>query len=392
MLGNHNLALIAQANGTLKDIGGQVSYLNQKNRFNYGAAAGHIPILYGYLTQGFEPILDENGEVTGLIPTYDQVFRRIFIDQVDFIGSYPLSTTRRFELSGGFARYAEDIEIRRYFQTLSGLTQGERINRDDLEGDPFYFFQAGAAVVGDNSSFGFTSPVRGGRFRLQVSPYVGSDDYVRILGDYRRYFLAKPFTFAIRGLHVGNYGAAETSNTSSSSSFDSNIFTRQYLGYPNYLGFVRGYSFNSFAPEECTPLQNSNACLETSRLIGTRIALASAEVRIPLFGSSGFGLINFPYLPTEINLFFDAGMAWNEGEHFFKLLKFDRDGIFEEEDILQDGTQVTTLVAKRIPVFSTGVSTRFNLFGYTVLELFYAYPFQRPDKGAHLGFQLIPGW
>ena len=30
MLGNHNLAIIAQANGTLKDIGGQVSYLNQK--------------------------------------------------------------------------------------------------------------------------------------------------------------------------------------------------------------------------------------------------------------------------------------------------------------------------------------------------------------------------
>ncbi|MFK7844074.1 MAG: peptidase S9 [Rhodothermales bacterium] len=391
MLGNHNLAVIAQANGTLKDIGGQVSYLNQKNRFNYGGAVGHIPILYGYLTQGIEPIFDENGEITGALPTYDQVFRRIYIDQLDLMGSYPLSSTRRLELSGGFARYAEDIEIRRYVQTFGGLTQGERINRDDLEADPFYFFQAGVSFVGDNSSFGFTSPVRGGRFRLQVSPYVGSADYVRVLGDYRRYFLAKPVTFAIRGLHVGNYGAPEGLNTTNSNSFDSNIFTRQYLGYPNYLGFVRGYSFNSFDPEECTP-SLTGSCVESSRLIGTRIALTSAEVRVPLFGASGFGLINFPYLPTEISLFFDAGLAWNEGEDFFSLLKFDRDGLREEAVTFSDGTTGTSVIAERIPVFSTGVATRFNLFGYTVLELFYAYPFQRPDKGAHIGFQLIPGW
>ncbi|MEM8487378.1 MAG: tolB protein precursor, partial [Bacteroidota bacterium] len=112
----------------------------------------------------------------------------------------------------------------------------------------------------------------------------------------------------------------------------------------------------------------------------------------PLFGASGFGLINFPYLPTEINLFFDAGLAWDDGDDFFSLLKFDRDGIREEQVTFEDGTVATALIAEQVPVFSTGVSTRFNLFGYTILELFYAYPFQRPDKGAHIGFQLIPGW
>ena len=276
-------------------------------------------------------------------------------------------------------------------QTFGGLTQGERINRDDLESPPFYFFQAGAAFIGDNSSFGFTSPVRGGRFRLQVSPFIGSDDYVRVVGDYRRYFLTKPVTFAIRGLHVGNYGAEAELNTNTTSTFDSSIFTRQYLGYPNYLGFVRGYSFNSFDPTECTTTLTSG-CAESNRLIGTRIALASAEVRLPLFGASGFGLINFPYLPTEVSLFFDAGLAWDDGDDFFSLLKFDRNGISETQVTFEDGTVATALVSEQIPVFSTGISTRFNLFGYTILELFYAYPFQRPDKGAHLGFQLIPGW
>lgn len=390
MLGNHNLAVVAQANGTIKDIGGQVSYLNQKNRFNYGGAAGHIPLLYGYLTQNLVPITDENGETVGAALTYDQVFRRIFIDQLDFIGSYPLSSTRRVELTAGFSRYAEDIEIRRYYQGFGGFSQGERINLDDQEADPFYFVQTGAAIVGDNSSFGFTSPVRGGRFRVQVSPYIGSDDYVRVLGDYRRYFLAQPFTFAIRGLHVGNYGAREELSQSSSN-FDSNIFTRQYLGYPNYLGFVRGYSFNSLEPDECTPTIEGN-CGETDRLFGTRIALASAEVRVPLFGASGFGLINFPYLPTELNLFFDAGLAWNSDDNFFDLLTFDRDGVTPETLFDTNGNPVEIDISRRVPVFSTGVSSRFNLFGYTVLEVFYAYPFQRPQKGAHFGFQLIPGW
>lgn len=391
MLGNHNLAVIAQANGTFKDIGGQVSYLNRKNRFNYGGALGHIPLLYGYITQGFEPVFDDGGQVIGGYPTYDQVFRRIYIDQADFIGSYPLSTTRRIELNGGFVRYAEDIEIRRYIQGIGGISSGERINLDELEGDPLYFFQAGASLIGDNSSFGFTSPVRGGRFRLQASPYVGTENYVRLLGDYRRYFLTSPVTFAIRGLHVGNYGASEGQSSSQTSSLDANIFTRQYLGYANYLGFVRGYSFNSLEPNECTQMIDGS-CAETSRLYGTRIALASAEVRLPLLGGSGFGLINFPYLPTELNLFFDAGLAWNSTDNFFDLLKFDRDGITDASFTLEDGSTVQGRVAERIPVFSTGVSTRFNLFGYTVLEIFYAYPFQRPQKGAHFGFQLIPGW
>jgi hypothetical protein len=30
--------------------------------------------------------------------------------------------------------------------------------------------------------------------------------------------------------------------------------------------------------------------------------------------------------------------------------------------------------------------------GFAVLEMFYAYPFQRPHKGFHFGFNLAPGW
>ena len=360
MLGDHNLVVIAQANGTFKDVGAQVGYLNRKHRLNYGGSVAHIPILYGGTRIGFG-IDPETGQQSQIV---EQLRQRIFIDQVEGLASYPLTSTRRFELSGGFTRYGFDYEVDRFFVTGFGV----RRDRDNIPApDAIYFFQAGAAFVSDYSVFGFTSPLRGGRSRFSVTPFLGTESFVRVLGDYRRYLFAKPFTFAVRGLHIGNYGAGEGNRADGTD----NLFSREYLGYANSLAFVRGYNFNSFDPNECTLTANST-CAEFDRLLGTRLALASAEVRIPLLGTEAIGLISFPYLPTELTFFADAGVAWTKDDA--PVLKFE------------------TRSNERVPVVSTGVSSRFNLFGYTVLEVYYAKPFQRPDKGAHFGFQIIPGW
>ena len=350
MLGNKNLSVIAQANGTFKDIGGQVFYQNRGKRFNYGGAVGHIPLLYGGPIAGF----DSQGNYV-----VEEIRQRIYIDQALLIGSYPFTTTRRFEVSGGFTRYGFDYESIRYTYTPFGVDR-DKVDLDEFEPDPIYFFQGSLAYVGDFSNFGFTSPVQGGRYRFEVAPRAGTDSYVTMLADYRRYFFANPVTFAIRGLHVGNYGASQ-----------GEIFAQEYLGYTYYPGFVRGYSINSFeAGRECDP----SGCPAFDRLFGTRVALASAEVRLPVLGTEALGLVNFPYLPTELTFFTDAGLAWNEGDNPFDLIKFER------------------RTNERVPVVSVGSSARFNLLGYMVFEIFYAYPFQRPDKGAHFGFQLLPGW
>src|SRR5690606_8161116 len=55
LLGNQNLSLIVQAQGSFKDIGGEVTYLNQGNRFNYGGSAGHIPYLFGGARASIDP-------------------------------------------------------------------------------------------------------------------------------------------------------------------------------------------------------------------------------------------------------------------------------------------------------------------------------------------------
>ena len=68
----------------------------------------------------------------------------------------------------------------------------------------------------------------------------------------------------------------------------------------------------------------------------------------------------------------DAGLAWSAGQS--PKLEFNQ------------------RTPERVPVFSAGVTARLNMLGFAVVELFYARPFQRPDRGMVFGFQLMPGW
>jgi hypothetical protein len=376
MLGDHLIGAAIQANGTLKDIGGQAIYMNSSRRLNWGGGIGHIPYLTGYTAIG-PPTAGGAREV-------QQILERIFIDQAALNTMYPLSTTRRFELSGGVTRYSFDREI------LSALFdfRGRQVTPvEQFEGespDPITFVEATGAFVGDNSFFGFTSPVVGQRYRFQVSPTFGTLQFQSLLADYRRYFLAQPFTFAFRAMHYGRYGRNsdgirdDAACAGNSAQVECNVLSPIFLGWEN---FVRGYARESIDISECVPTATSGPCPVFDRLRGSRIAVASLEVRIPLIGTEELGLINFPFLPTEISPFIDAGAAWSGGDGLAN------DGL--HDDLV---FKFATNTADRVPVFSAGVSARFNVLGYMVLEAYYAYPFQRPDRGWHLGFQLMPGW
>jgi hemolysin activation/secretion protein len=115
-----------------------------------------------------------------------------------------------------------------------------------------------------------------------------------------------------------------------------------------------------------------SSCPEFDRLVGSRIGAANFEIRIPLFGTKEFGLFRTNILPVELSPFVDAGVAWtSESQPKF---------VFQRD------------TPDRVPLVSTGISSRFNLFGALVLEVFYAKPFQRPTKGWVWGLQLLPGW
>ena len=353
MLGEHNLSVEALANGTFQDLGGQITYLNRAQRLNYGAQVSHVPFL---TRRGFTSVVD--GRLR-----FAELEERVFATRVGVLGAYPLQSTRRVELQTGMARYGFDTDLRTFERTPGGFIRIEDATVPSP--DPLYLSQSSLAYVVDYSNFGFTSPVQGGRYRLQVGATLGSSNefgdaqYLSALADVRRYVRAGPVTFAGRLFHAGNYGAEE-----------GDLFSSEYLGDSFTPSYLRGYSFNSFDPDEC--LSSTGSCEPLNRLIGTRVAVASAEVRLPLLGTDQFGLISFPYLPTELTAFTDAGLAWTAEDA--PVLKWARES------------------ESRIPVVSTGVSARMNLFGSLIVEVFYAVPFQRPDKGGFVGVNLLPGW
>jgi outer membrane protein assembly factor BamA len=279
--------------------------------------------------------------------------------------AYPFSTTQRVEFSGGQTRYSYDIEVDKFYYNAFGQTIGRA--RDQLAApDPDVLYQGSVALVGDNAFFGFVSPIRGGRYRFEVGRTQGSADFTTVIGDVRRYFApATNLTVGVRALHYGRYGL-----DTSTAGFGFGPLNPLFLGYET---FIRGYAWESFEVSECG--QATLDCPAVDRLLGNQLAVASLELRIPFLGVEQYGIITFPYLPTELVLFTDAGLAWDQGNPAREPeLKWSRSG------------------SARVPLVSTGVSARFNILGFLILEAYYAKPWQRPLKDWHWGFQVAPGW
>lgn len=360
MLGNRSLGVAVQAQGTVKDLGAQFIYQNLERRWNWGVGGGHIPYLY--IQNGLRA-----GELAGTTD-YVQQNIRVYQTQAFGLASYPLNQSRRFDLAAGMNRYAygvdEDILVLDPFGRV--IDRRRETVRDGLP-DPVALFETTAAFVGDNSFFGFTSPIRGSRFRAEVGLTAGSINFNSVTVDYRRYFNPSPnLTVAFRAMHFGRYGSQIDALDGSTG-----IIRDLYVGWESLVRGYSPYSFDTF--RECgQPTSEFTFCPVYERLFGQRIGVANAELRIPLIGTDRLGLVDFALVPTELSIFADMGMAW--GSDGFPSLEFNR----------------TTL--ERVPVFSTGVSFRFNVLGALIMEVFYAHPYQRPDKGSHWGFALAPGW
>ena len=343
--------------GDFKDIGGELFYLNQRRRWNWMASAAHIPYLTGGVFVG-DTTVDIGGGEQVQAQVIEQVLQRTFVDQGSTGLQYPFSQTRRIEFAATYTHLGFSTDVERIVAIGNQVVGRTRGGRESPPGVDYY--QGSAAYVGDYSVFGFTSPVAGGRYRFEVAPTFGDVTFQTALADYRRYVFLRPVTIAFRGMHYARYGKDAESNRLN----------------PLYLGqeaFIRGYNVESIQESECTRIAaGDQSCPEFDRLIGSRLAIANLELRIPLLGTREFGLIDFPYLPVEIAPFVDAGAAWTSDASVD--WRFDRES------------------SARIPVVSAGVTARINLFGYAVGEVYWVHPFQRPERGSHFGFHLAPGF
>lgn len=352
MLGYHRVAAGLAFNGSIQDIGADVVYQYTRKRWGWGIGLMHYPYLTGGTQLGTTVIEIDSVPVTAR--TVDQYIQRDYYDQVRLLGDYPFNSIQRFEMSAGFTRISYTLDVQRQIIVNNRVIETRDAGLPTPPG--LNLLQGSAALVTDNSFMGYTSPVKGERARAEIGGTAGSLTFGTLLLDYRRYFYLRPATFALRGMHYGRYGPdAEDERLSP-----------LFLGYET---MVRGYSNNSFSVDECSGIEG---CPEYDRLFGSRIALMGMELRAPLFGPGGFGIIDIAFLPIDLGVFADAGVAWSPGQA--PVLEFKRE------------------TTQRVPVFSAGFNARVNLLGYAVIEVFYAYPFQRPLAGWQLGFNISPGW
>ena len=267
--------------------------------------------------------------------------------------SYPFSTAQRFEVSGGGRRISLSQDVTERTYDLSGQQISES-ETELAEPSALNLAEASGALVYDTSISGITSPIRGTRYRLEFSQTGGTINYSGVLADFRTYWMpVRPYTFALRGLYYGRYG---------SGAHDPRL-PSLYLGYP---GLVRGYEPGSFDAGECGA-QINGSCPAFDRLMGSRMAVANAELRFPLWG--GFGGNDFyGPIPVELAVFSDAGIAWGRSSASF-LTRSDKE-----------------------PVVSVGAAARVNLFGFAIAEINYVRPLDRPGRGWLWQFSLRPGF
>jgi hypothetical protein len=354
MTGDHQLFGAVSLNGEIIDIAAQFAYINQKHRFNWGISVSHIPYLSGAQYLFPDTFVTKKGDSIAAF-NYSLYLLRTFEDQVSVFASYPFSPVIRIEAGTSFARYYYRLDrYTEYYDETGRFLSNTKERQPVPKG--FNLGQAYIAAVGDNSYFGIASPLAGHRYRFEAGRYLGVVNMSSLLADYRKYFRFAPFSLATRNMFMGRYGR----------NVQNALLPPLFLGYSS---LVRGYDALSYAGA------NGASKLTINELAGTRIFVSNLELRFPLSGPERLSAVKSRYLFTELNLFTDGGIAW--GKPAF----------------MQDGSNGSVVRNNGKFVWSTGLSLRLNLFGYLVVEPYYALPWQ--NGGWHnktFGLNIIPGW
>ena len=375
ILGYNQIYSTLNINGEVQDFGGQIAYVNQRSRWNWGGSISHIPYRSGF--RMYER--DDLGRGEELVLS-DYIIRQ-FETQLDAFVAYPFNRHHRVEFGTALARYGYSVE--KWKQSLSfygGFFDREKLSRDDASEifgfnmDPMVTQQMSVSFVGDNSIFGMTAPIEGFRYRLSAGQYFGDLNMQVYNVDLRKYFRLKPVTVAARAYAYVRSGG------------DENRLRGNYIGYPF---FVRGYDNLS---------RDRVGGVSYDDLTGSRVAVGNLELRLPFTGPEKLAVVKSGFLLTDLNFFFDAGLAWNQGSKVVgslgkkpRVQQVDRDGNLMFD---QNGQAVMGYDRNyRVPVFSAGVSVRVNLFGAMILEPYYAIPFVKSrTKFGTFGLNFMPGW
>jgi len=259
-LGNHNFQIGANIYGKIQDSDLFFQYLNLQHRTNYGFFISQFRDLNYYNSMGSSSqFLANIWRGTGLI--FSRPFNRF--RRLEFGAS-------AYMLSQKAIAYSFDYYYSYYPPQESTVAELGKI----------YFAGPNAALVYDNTAYGITGPVDGGRYRLSIEKFFGEISYNELIADWRKYWLFwHRVTVAVRGIGGVRWGN------------DPRLF---YIGGPyTYRGAWYG------------------------DLAGNKIFVGNAELRFPLIDYLVMGW-PAPILLRGIGgvIFFDVAGAWPDNEPF----------------------------------------------------------------------------
>jgi hypothetical protein len=354
MLGNHQLVFAGYVNGHVNEAQILAAYANLSHRVNWATGITQDPYYF------LEPSRIETSNRPGEAIFITNI-RRLIVRSVFASAYYPVSRFQRIETGLRFANVDDAIlQVKEPFDRATGFpTDDPFLDTQNRAG--VTYVQPTVALVFDNSLTGYVSPFYGHRYRIEVSPSIGSWMFTLVNVDYRRYDrILGPLVFASRFEYYGRMGR------------DADEF-RIFAGTTD---LIRGNTSGSYRRNECleaTQEDTQTGCRELDRLVGTQLAVGSFELRMPLFNPS----LNSPALlpPMEFAVFYDIGLIWN-----------DRSTIRWNRAASDDPSSV------RAPLKTIGLSLRTNLFGFAIGRLDYAIPFDRPAVNGLWTFSLGPAF
>lgn len=253
ILNNHKIVVGMNVFGSLTDANLLLKYTNLSNRTNWSVAA------FQYRHDMF---YDPRSPVLTQVTT--QINRGV---QVHF--SRPFSKFNRIEVGiQGVNRSRELVDVSfNYF----GIRRTSRGSLGSVN-----FVQPTVALVTDNTLYGTTGPIAGGRGRLEVATTVGELQFTRLVMDYRKYFnVLQNYAFAFRFYGLTSVG-------------------RDQELYP----FGGPYDFRG---------------VDFWSVWGSKVAMVNAEFRFPMIQMLALGWpLPLAFQQIRGSLFIDVGSAWDQ--------------------------------------------------------------------------------
>jgi Tol biopolymer transport system component len=335
LLGNRQLLVGGAINGRIEEAQVAVDYRSYSRRLNFATGISQQPF---FQLQNFTQQDIGNGQVI-----QQQSLARFIVRSAYFAGLYPISRFDRFEVGASFTNLDKAIQfISQGVDYGAGYSTGFYV--DSIKGaGSLNYTTPYVAYVSDNALFSSTGPIYGHRYRAEISPNLGSKSWINYKFDLRRYdaIVFSFLTLATRLYTDINVGAGE------------NTFP-QYIGFPQY---VRGYDRENYLSANCGAAGSTTTDCGATQLLGSRVAVANAELRFPLIRRFDLGFLPISLPPLDGLFFYDAGMAWSK-----------------DQSITLTRPANYDLSKNRFPLRSYGFGLRLNLFNLALIRWDYAIP------------------